>query len=295
MLANTTEREALTTYLQYCSEDGNVQRTLSRKRDTIKRFLSNNALLTISLDVIREYLFSFKGKSAYYQKREMDEIRKFLTYCADRGIIEHNLSYAFPHVKAVKDSKIPSVFTNEEVKELLLHFSAKYSQNRSRDYAMVLMMAVYGFRSIDIAQFDLRYLDLDNGVLILPLSKTGNMIRHQILPHVGNALVDYILNERPDSSSALLFLQANGNGLSSKTISNVVRYGFIASGIDVGVRKIGSHSLRHSVASGLINDEYSIFAIASVLGQTSATTARLYARVDFSRLALCALEVPVHE
>jgi len=287
--------EALDMYLRSCSEAGNAQRTLHRIRDSIKRFLSVNALSAVTPSVIQKYLLSFKGKSEYYKKREMDEVKKFLTYCANQEIIENDVGYAFPNIKAVKDSKIPSVFTSGEVKELLLYFSARNSKNRLRDYAMVLLMAVYGFRSIDVANLDLRCLDFDNGALMFSQSKTGSVIRHQILPHVGNALADYILKERHDSSSTLIFLQSDGNGLSSKTVSGVVRYGLLASGIDIGIRKYGSHSLRHSVASGLINDGYSIFTVANVLGNTSAETARLYAKVDLSRLALCALEVPAHE
>ena len=62
-----------------------------------------------------------------------------------------------PKIKAVKDSNIPSVFTNDEVKALLLHLSGRKSKNRLRDYAMVLLMAVYGFRSIDISKLHLFY------------------------------------------------------------------------------------------------------------------------------------------
>lgn len=287
--------DVLGMYLRSCAEAGNVQITLLRKQESIKRFLAVNSLLVVNPSVIQEYLHSFRGKSAYYQKREMDEVKKFLIFCARYGIIEQDYSFLFPNIKAVRESKIPSVFSNDEVRMLLLHLSKKDSKNRLRDYAMVLLMAVYGFRSIDVAAFDLRYLNFVDGTMLFSQSKTGTVIRHQILPHVGNALVDYILNERADSSTTLLFIQANGNGLSRKTVSIIVRNGFLDCGIDVGKRKCGSHSLRHSVASGMINEGYSIFTVANVLGQTSATTARLYAKVDLSRLAQCALEVPSHE
>jgi site-specific recombinase XerD len=108
-------------------------------------------------------------------------------------------------------------------------------------------------------------------------------------------LVDYILNERNDCGSPLLFVKADGGGLSSKTVSGIVRNGFLRCGVNIGTRKHGSHSLRHSIGSSLINDGFSIFSIANVLGQTSAATARLYAKVDLLRLSACALEVPDHE
>ena len=287
--------EALSMYLQLCHEAGNAQRTLSRKHDTIKRFISIVDLRSVTPTAIQGYLLSFRGKSAYYHKRELDEVKKFLSYCTRQGIIEQDVSHAFPSIKAVKDSKIPSVFTGDEVRELLLYLSAKDSKNKMRDYAMVLLMAIYGLRSVDVATLHLNCLDFDNGALVFSQTKTGNVVRHKIFPHFGNALADYILNEMPDSKTPLLFLKADGEGLSSKTVSGIVRDGFIRSNVDVGKRKCGSHSLRHSVASGLINDGYSIFTVANVLGGTSAETARLYAKVDFSRLSLCAFEVPVHE
>ena len=291
----TVEAEALSKYLHFCAQAGNAQRTLSRKHDSIKRFLSEVTLRSATPATIQKHLCSFEGKSAYYQKRELDEVKKFFAYCTCQGIIEQDVSHAFPSIKAAKDSKIPSVFSSDEVKELLLYLSAKDSKNRLRDYAMVLLMAIYGLRSADVANLHLGCLNIDNGTLAFSQTKTGNAVRHVILPHLGNALADYILNERPDSNSPFLFLKQDGKGLSSKTIGGIVRSGFMRSNVDVGRRKCGSHSLRHSVASGLINDGHSIFTVANVLGGTSAETARLYAKVDFSRLSLCALEVPVHE
>jgi site-specific recombinase XerD len=287
--------EVLDTYLRFCAEAGNVDRTIQRKRDSIKRFLLAGELCTITPLTIQTYLRGFMGRSAYYQKKEMDEVKSFLAYCTRQGTIEKDFSRVIPNIKAVKDSKIPSVFTDNEVKELLLHFSARDSINRLRDYAMVLLMVVYGFRSIDISHLHIRCIDFDNGTIMFAQSKTGIAVRHEILPHVGNVLADYILNERNNSSSPLLFLKSGGDSLSSKTVSGVVRNGFLRSGINIGMRKYGSHSLRHSIGSSLINDGYSIFTVANILGQTSAATARLYAKVDLLRLSACALEVPANE
>lgn len=289
------DSEILSEYLNFCSEAGNCPRTIQRKRDSIRRFLSFSVLQSVSSIRIKEYMQSFKGKIAYYQKRELDEVKKFLSFCAVHRYIGEDFCGIFPDIKAVKASRIPSVFTDDEVKNLLAYFAMRNSINRRRDYAIALLMAVYGFRSIDIASFNCSCLDFNNGMISFSQSKTGTMINHHILPHIGNALIDYILNERPKSVSALLFLKSDGTGLYPKSVSGIVRNGFLSSGIDIGLRRYGSHSLRHSLASRLINQGTSIFTIANVLGQTSAGTARLYAKVDLTRLSLCALEVPDHD
>ncbi len=268
--------EILSEYLNFCSEAENCPRTIQRKQGSIRRFLLFSVLQSVSSIRIKEYMQSFKGKNAYYQKRELDEVKKFLSYCTVHGYIGQDFSCIFPDIKAVKASRIPSVFTDDEVKSLLLYFAMRNSTNTRRDYAIVLLLAVYGFRSIDIAFFHCSCLDFDNGMISFSQLKTGTMINHHILPHIGNALMDYILNERPESDSALLFLKSDGTGLFPKSVSGIVRNGFLSSVIDIGLRRYGSHSLRHSLASRLINQGTSIFTVANVLGQTSAETARLY-------------------
>ena len=282
-------------YISLCVEAGNAERTYIRKKAAIRRFLTVSSLEDINSAAIQSYVYSFAGKSTYYQKRELDEIRKFLGFCFLQKYISDDFGTEFPDIRAVNDSRLPSVYTNEEIKRLLLHLAKRESVNKLRDYAMVLLMAVYGFRSVDISSFCCDNLDLKNGTTRFLQSKTGTAISHKILPHVGNAITDYILNERPCSSSRLLFLKADGMGLCSKSVSSVVRNAFLSCDIDIGKRKYGSHCLRYSLATSMINNGHSIFTVANVLGQTSAETARLYSKVDISRLSRCSLEVPSNE
>jgi site-specific recombinase XerD len=287
--------EVLDDYVNFRSDSGDNPRTLKRKRESIQRFLSLNTLQSFCLADITTYVQLFKGSSAYYQKRELDEVKKFLQYCREHNYINQDVHKGFPNIKATKGGRIPSVFTVDEIKVLLAYFAARDSVNRLRDYTLVLLMAVYGLRSIDISCLKCSCLDFENETIYFQQSKTGIMVNHRILPHIGNILVDYILNERPQSNTEFLFLKHDGSNLSPKSIGSIVRNGFLSSGIDIGRRRYGSHALRHSLASSLINDGTSIFTIANVLGQTSAETARLYAKVDVSHLSLCALEVPNHE
>ena len=294
-IKKTTDIEILASYITMCSQKGNGNATIKRKEDSIKRFLNKNELGTLNHESITSYVHNFAGKSTYYQKRELDEIKKFLSYCFVQGLVSQKLDNSFPNIKAVKESQIPSVFTKSEIKELLFYFSTVDSKTKLRDYAIVLLIALYGLRSIDIAKLNFNAFDFDSSIISLVQSKTGSSINHQLLAHVGNSVIEYLLNERPEAKSQLIFLTFKGTELSSKTIGNIVRKGFVNSGIDIGKRRHGSHSLRHSLASNLINQGNSIFTISNVLGQTSVATARLYAKVDISKLNQCALEVPIYE
>lgn len=295
-LLEVKDKTALDTYLSFCVEAQNAEKTCERKRAAIKRFLAvYHPLASVDVSAIHSYIHSFVGKSTYYQKRELDEIQKFLAFCFVYGYITDDYSVAFPDVRAVKDSKLPSVYTDAEIKLLLKYMAEHGSVNKKRNYAIALLIAVYGIRSADISGLKCSSLDFGNGTIRFSQSKTGVTLIHRLLPHVGNAVVSYILEERPSSCSDLLFLKTDGTSLSPKSVSSVIRNAFLSSGVDIGRRKYGAHSLRHSLATGMINDGCSIFTVAKVLGQTSAETARLYAKVDISRLLYCALEVPSNE
>ncbi|WP_289198721.1 tyrosine-type recombinase/integrase [Bacteroides acidifaciens] len=64
------------------------------------------------------------------------------------------------------------------------------------------------------------------------------------------------------------------------------------SGIAVGNRHHGAHSLRHSLASCLINYETPIPVITGILGHESSTTTMTYLHLDINSLLKCSLPVP---
>lgn len=72
----------------------------------------------------------------------------------------------------------------------------------------------------------------------------------------------------------------------------IVRYAQIAK-IDLSKHKHGMHSLRHTLATRLMDEKIPISTIASILGHFSTATVKKYLQVDISHLRDCALEVEV--
>ena len=65
------------------------------------------------------------------------------------------------------------------------------------------------------------------------------------------------------------------------------------SGIPTAGRKHGSHVLRHSLASRLLEHEVPLPVISEILGHTSTQTTMTYLRINIAELKKCALEVTV--
>ncbi|WP_459783819.1 tyrosine-type recombinase/integrase [Alkalibacterium sp. s-m-22] len=285
----------LNQYISYCEENGNRDTTLKRKKSSIERFLVIYSVKDSHTEDIMNFVQNYRGKSYYALKRELDEIKKFFDFCMSEGYIENNSTPVFPDIKATKTNKLPSIYSNDEINIMLNYIKRSSSIHQKRDYAIAFLIATLGFRSIDIANLSVTSLNFEDKMISFVQSKTRTTIKHHLSTPTINALVDYLLNERVESQSNFFFLKSTAERLSSKTVSGIIRKAFENCGIELGDRRRGSHCLRHSLASNLLNEGESMVAIANILGQTSAETTRLYTKIDIKHLVACALEVPDYE
>ena len=111
---------------------------------------------------------------------------------------------------------------------------------------------------------------------------------------VGNAIYDYLLNERKQVNCDALFPSRIGSArtiLSSNIFYSVSRIMHAASvRQNEGDRK-GSHIFRHRLATTLLGNDVSQVVISSVLGHSSPSSTEQYFSADFTHLKTCALDI----
>jgi site-specific recombinase XerD len=105
---------------------------------------------------------------------------------------------------------------------------------------------------------------------------------------VGKAVVSYLRAGRGRASFREVFLRAVAphGPLSSGGVCSIVHAACDRS----GMRRVGAHRLRHTVATELLRSGAGLEQIAQVLRHSSATTTAVYAKVD--RVALRSLARP---
>ena len=122
--------------------------------------------------------------------------------------------------------------------------------------------------------------------------KTFEELSLPLLADVGNSLVDYILNERPDTSNDYVFIRylAPYEEISSAVCSEVVRLAMKHCGIheEKGMSQ-GIHCLRHTVAQKMLAESVPLPVISSVLGHKDKNSTQKYLSVDTKKLRFCAL------
>jgi integrase len=160
-----------------------------------------------------------------------------------------------------------------------------------RDYALVLLAARLGLRAREIAQLRLEDVDWQGHTLLLQRTK-GRRSRLLPLPReVARALERYVRTVRAPHRLPELFLCLYpARSLTPSAVCRAAAAAFERAGLTV--RRPGTHVLRHTLATQLLQRGVSLKGIADLLGHQSFNTTTLYAKVDLPRLAAIAQPWP---
>ena len=111
----------------------------------------------------------------------------------------------------------------------------------------------------------------------------------------GNAIVDYILNERPECNSKYLFVRElapftrlNGEGSSIRVV--VLKMETLA-GISNACRISGSRMTRHHAASSMLRSGVPMADISAVLGHTNPNIVSVYLSTDETVIVECQVKL----
>ena len=216
-------------------------------------------------------------------------LRAFLRYLFREGIVHRDLSASVQGPRTYALSGIPRSIRVEDV-ERMLGLVERRSVVGRRDYAMLLLLVVYGLRAREVAALTLDDLDWRAAVLHVRGRKGGHAATFPLVAEVGEALLDYLQRGRPDTPNPrCLFFRsvAPRAPIDHRIVSCRAKHYLRKAGIDVA--RPGSHTLRHSCAQRLVDAEFSLKVIGDFLGHRHASTTRIYSKVAIDALREVAL------
>src|SRR5208282_3594090 len=132
-------------------------------------------------------------------------LRGFLSHLYRRGITSTDLSLAVVSPRIYQHEQCPRFLTRAEVEAVLAAVDRQTPQGR-RDYPMLLLLAVYGLRGIEVIRLRLDDIDWRKQVLSVRARKAGNHTAYPLAVSVGEAIVSYLQNGRPQSTHREVFL-----------------------------------------------------------------------------------------
>ena len=239
-------------------------------------------------------IVKFIESRQYRQKEYIGMLRRFFNYLYKENLIAKDYSYVLRSLgKNFRHVKMPSFYSPAEIRQLEGSIS-RTSNVGKRDYAMVTLCSRLGLRVSDVANSSFKDIDWENNRINIIQYKTGNPLTLPLLPVVGNAIIDYLKNARPKSTSNKIFLSCRApyGEMSPGSVHSAIAVAFRESGVEFGDRHHGGHALRFSLAQRMLDKSIPIPIISETLGHTNIDTTRTYVRIDLIHMRECVLDVP---
>jgi len=152
-----------------------------------------------------------------------------------------------------------------------------------------------GLRAVDICAMKLEDIDWEHDVISIIQAKTKKPMRIPIRPALGNALMAYLLEERPASDLPYVFLRSNApfNPLADHSgIYNVLRKMLAEADVEPDGRISGTRMARHSHATRMLRNGVPLPVISEALGHSSPNSTMRYLSTDERSMSVCTLPLP---
>jgi integrase/recombinase XerD len=118
-----------------------------------------------------------------------------------------DLSKAIESPRRYSLSNLPRSITWSEVEQMLLKVDRR-SVVGKRDYAILLLLVTYGLRAREVGALTLDDIDWKRDRLDVRGRKAGHSTAYPLAPAVGEALLDYLKQGRPETNERALFMGA---------------------------------------------------------------------------------------
>ena len=268
--------------------------SIVRMNETLHTFfwyLENNQLTSLNEVTSRHlsrYIASKVGYSNATVSRDVSTLRSILKFFHSKNMSNSDLSEVVPKVRRLRRQTIPSNWSKDEV-ERILSVVDRGNPTGKRDYAILLLVSKLGLRESDVINLKLDDIYWDKLYIEFRQKKTVVLLRLPLLNDVGEAIIDYYRYGRPITDCQNVFVKH------CAPLNEFINMGFLMrkytslAGVENANHAKGLHSLRHTLASRLLEEKVPIITISEILGHSDIHTTNDYLHVDIENLKKCAI------
>lgn len=245
----------------------------------------------INLKLIHSYIKTLAGYTYKTVEQNICSIRAFFRFLLEIGVVKTDFVAKTPMVQARKQTRIPSVWTADQLKKLIEAIDRK-SPKGKRDYAIIMLACCLGLRCSDIKLLKMENFRWSKRELVFIQSKTKSSVSLPLTQEVGWAVIDYLKYGRPKIDSPYVFVRhlAPFGPFSEDDHLNQLIKGYMQQAhLPTLKKRRGMHSLRHTMASMLLEKDTPLSVISDILGHTDVDSTAVYLKVGIKKLKECPL------
>ncbi|MBL8299623.1 MAG: tyrosine-type recombinase/integrase [Rhodanobacteraceae bacterium] len=251
--------------------------------------------VTIRLSEIDAYIVACRRRFARTTVADIGStIRGYLRFLHATGAMKADFSSSVM-VPSVRTAERPHRTLPWDDVQRILRAVDRTTPAGRRDYALLLMMSVYGLGAGEVIALSLDAVDWRAMAIRVERPKTGAVFCLPLLPAIARALTDYLRHGRPaHTSTRHLFVTMRTpfkRLASSATVRHILHLAALRAGVTAPF--LGTHALRHTHACRQLELGVPPKIIGDILGHRDPDSTSAYLRVTSDRLRELSLPVPV--
>lgn len=241
---------------------------------------------------IKNYLRANKEFFSYIKKipEEVgeDDIKKYLAEISGRSAMSiilflSALRYSFTNIlkkdptssvkRPKREKKLPTVLTKDEVKKIISSIQNKKSK------LMVSLIYACGFRVSELVNLKVVDMDFEDGVGYVKQGK-GKKDRMFNIPSFLKKSLEKRARKQSEEGKEYFFSGPKGK-LSERNVQKVLKKAVLNTEIK---KDVHPHTLRHSFATHLLENNVDIRKIQELLGHSDLSTTQIYTHISTEEL-----------
>jgi len=234
-------------------------------------------LRVASTSDVRRYVMRLAGDKHYDMRtvrRKLSSIKALYRYMKLLAVRDDDPASIVPGPKL--ERKLPEHLGETDVRRLLrTTLAGRSDAQRRRDAAIMELLYASGLRRAEITTINLKDLDLQSREV--RVHGKGSKERVVVFNRSAAKAIEAYLRVRPHSRDEALFLGRGGKRLSPMHVWRIFRDIYKVSGID---QHASPHTLRHSFATHLAENEVDLETIREFLGHESLATTGIYLKMS---------------
>lgn len=280
-----------------CRSRYNGERTIQSKKFTVERFLLHLAQKGVrEIEEMQDAdITSFLSTMAAWSPRtiatSIANLRQFLRFLHQEKYTRNNFSKFVPTVPHGRDGRLPNVWPQESVQKMLDSID-RANPIGKRDYAILLMVTQLGLRESDIQNLKFENLLWKKCRIRLIQTKTKRTLELPLSEEIGCAIIDYLKYGRPKpDTSDYVFVRHCAPYGKCGSYYHIMRKRLERAGIPFDHGKpCGLHTLRHTLATRLLEQDIPVQTISEILGHACVSSTKVYLQVDLEGLRKCSMD-----